>query len=201
MKRVKVKPGEDLSEGNVEKVISSLDEGCTKKHACSILGIAYNTKRLSSIIEGYKNRKDFEKKQRAKMRGKPIDPQERASIIQSYLESGSMESVARGHWRSVAVVKKELENCGALLKGSKKDYFNPLMVPDICVSSSFNEGELVWSSRYNCVAEILKYYDKQDAYKIWVHGSESQFAIQATEDLGSLAHLADLGVNIKRITS
>lgn len=198
VKRIKVKAGEDLSPANIDRVIQMLSEGCTKKAACEALGISYNTKRLTSIIEGHEARMDFEKKQRAKMRGKPVSKEEVTSMIQQYLTTGSMEQVAQGHWRSTAVVKQVLENHGALLKAQKTDYFNPMLLPDECVAESFEKGELVWSARYNCAAEIDKCYGN-DTYRIWILGPNCQFAIQPLEELGSLKHLQALGVNIQRI--
>ncbi len=49
-----------MTEANIVRVIKLLEptegKAITKKDACQILGMAYNTTRLSSIIEEYKNR-------------------------------------------------------------------------------------------------------------------------------------------------
>lgn len=197
-KRVKLKPGEDLSAGNVKRAIAALDKGETKKAACGILGIAYNTTRLATIIERYHENVAFEKKQRAARRGKAVDTEEAVSMIEQYLAEASMESVAKTHWRGTALVKATLSKHGALLKSPKTDYHNPELLPDECVVDTVKVGQLVWSSRYNGPAEVDAVYPN-DVYRIWVLGPQCQFSMQPIEELGSLKHLEDLGVNIKRI--
>lgn len=198
-RRIKVKAGEDLSPNNIERAIESLDKGSTKKVACDILGIAYNTKRLANIIEGHENKKRFDKEQRAKRRGKPISDEELIGMVEQYLECGSIEQVAKSHWRGTALVKAALSRVGALLKSPKTDYFNPILLPDECVAESFEVGQLVWSARYNCAAEVDGIFS-EGVYRLWLLGKEKQFAFQPVEELGSLKHLEELGVNIKRVT-
>jgi len=59
MKRgVKAKDHEKLDDANIQKVSDLLeaDKPITKKEACEILNISYNTTRLKKIIEEYKDR-------------------------------------------------------------------------------------------------------------------------------------------------
>ena len=53
MAKIKKKEGENLTETNIEKVIGLLEQEkpITKKQACEILNISYNTTRLTKIIE------------------------------------------------------------------------------------------------------------------------------------------------------
>lgn len=53
VKRVKVKEGEKLTPSNIEKVIGLLEieKPISKKDACELLNISYNTTRLARIIE------------------------------------------------------------------------------------------------------------------------------------------------------
>ena len=55
MKRgVRKRAGENLSPANIRRVIHSLnEEGITKKVACEMLNISYNTTRLNRIIEEF----------------------------------------------------------------------------------------------------------------------------------------------------
>ena len=49
---VRKREGENLSPANIRRVIHSLnEEGITKKVACEMLNISYNTTRLNRIIE------------------------------------------------------------------------------------------------------------------------------------------------------
>lgn len=61
----KTKNGEQekLEDENVLRVIKLLEDTnpITKKEACSLLNIAYNTTRLASIIDKYKERKTRER--------------------------------------------------------------------------------------------------------------------------------------------
>lgn len=198
VKRIKLKAGEDISGVNVQRAIDSMIDGGTKKDACAILGISYNTKRLQRIIDGYHDRLEFEKKQKAKRRGKPVDNYEAVSIIEAYLITGSMEAAAKQHWRSTSIIKQTLLKHGALLKAAKSDYFNPMLLPDESMAEDFAKGDLVWSARYNNVAEVDKVYGN-NVYRIWVLGTNCRYAMQPVEELGSLKHLEKLGVNITRI--
>lgn len=198
VKRIKVKAGEDLSPENVLRAIEALEKGSTKKVACGMLGIAYNTTRLKTIIETYHDRVAFVKRQKAKRRGTPVLVPEAIMMIEEYLESGSMEQVSKARFRTTALVKETLNKYGALLKAAKTDYFNPMLMPDECMADSLSKGDLVWSSRYNAAAEVDSLV-KEGVYRIWVLGTQCQFAMQPIEELGSLKHLEELGVNIKRV--
>ena len=58
---------ERLDEAHMERVIAGLEQEkpITKKDACQILGIAYNTTRLGTLIEKYKESKERDAKRRA----------------------------------------------------------------------------------------------------------------------------------------
>ena len=57
---MRIKKHENLSEANISKVISLLEgeKPITKKEACGILNIAYNTTRLNKIITEHKETMD-----------------------------------------------------------------------------------------------------------------------------------------------
>ena len=70
-------------------------------------------------------------------------------------------------------------------------------MPDEMVSKTFDIGELVWSSRYNAVAEIRGVHvrnihmkdihvDTREVYSIWVFGKHNEFAYQPWWELGKL---------------
>ena len=72
---IKKKNYENLTAVNIEKVKSLLNPSSsqkpiTKKEACDILNIAYNTARLSKIIESYDEQRDYTKKRKASLRDK-----------------------------------------------------------------------------------------------------------------------------------
>ena len=58
------KETERLDDASIERAIELLDNRGTKKDACAILGINYNTTRLASIIDKYKEKKLIEETKR-----------------------------------------------------------------------------------------------------------------------------------------
>lgn len=202
MRKIKLKAGENVSPTNVARVIAYLGEPkSTKKIACEMLGISYNTTRLANIIEDYNETVARTERLKAKKRGTAIDSTEAASIISEYLETASMQQVSNSHYRSVATIKTVIHKYGADLISLKSDYFRPHLIPEAAVRTVFKVGELVWSARYNCMAEIRKPTNDGNGYWIWVLGEASQQSAQATEELGSLEHLASIGVDLERLAT
>ena len=64
---VRRKEGEDFSKATIKRVISLLESAkpITKKDACAILNITYNTTRLNKIIQEYKSNEERIKKRNA----------------------------------------------------------------------------------------------------------------------------------------
>ena len=58
---IKKQEGENLTDANIKKVIRllSAEKPITKKEACSILNISYNTTRLSKVIEDYESDQEY----------------------------------------------------------------------------------------------------------------------------------------------
>ena len=199
-KRVKLQVGEDLSPTNIARVIEYLEtDKPTKKVACEMLGIKYNTARLGNIIDDYIDSKARDKRLRNKKRGTPVLQDEAVSIITEYLLSRSISRVADVHFRSKALIKATLEKYGANLISAKTDYFNPVLLPDSTCRDSFEIDEVVWSARYNCMAKICD--PVKGGYWVWILGANAQQSAQATEELGSLSALKDLGVNLTKIAN
>ena len=79
---------ENITDFNLEKVIKLLEaeKPITKKSACEILSIAYNTSRLASLIDAYKAKKARDIEMRAQKRYKAPTADEINLVITSYLE-------------------------------------------------------------------------------------------------------------------
>ena len=178
-------------------VIAHLENGGSKKAACEMLGIAYNTKRLDTLIENFVNRQELEKAHRAKKRKEAIKPEEVGMWVTSYLNGASMAELSKEYFRSEAIIKHHLEKHGALLRQQKTDRLNPAMLPEQCVATEFTPGQSVWSAAYNCVAQVVCKY--KNPYRIQVLSSGIQeFSYQPAYELGDLTHLEKLGVNLER---
>ncbi len=217
MSRIKQKQGEKLDEFTVSSVITLLesDNPITKKEACQILNISYNTTRLKKIIAGHKEQVERETKLRAKNRGKKAQPQEITRVIEEYLSGDSITEISRSMYRSVAFVKNVIQKYNVPERVTSHDYFHPELLPDEILSEDYEPGEIVWSARYNTTAVIKGHKSSDPKFKQWdnnglvqthpIHGKcyrirttgkNEQYAIQPWYELGKLNHLKNLGVKL-----
>lgn len=195
---------ERMTDANIAKVIGLLnpedakDKPITKKDACIILGMSYNTKRLDNIIASYIERIAYTAERKKALRGKPASESEVIMAIQSYIEGDSIDAIAKSLFRGVAFVKGILVKHGVTLRPPSHDYFHPELIPDEAVRDKFNIGEIVYSARYNSNAEVRKELVDINGlvYRIWLLGDEQKFAYTPVYELASLEHLRVLGVKV-----
>lgn len=209
---VKAKEHENLSDTNVRKVIALLEgsPSITKKEACTILNIAYNTTRLSKIIESFKESQELAKRMREKKRGTPADKDEIKWIVQSFIRGDSVTDIAKKNYRSVAFINHLIESLGVPKRAKGDEAHKVVLLPDSCMGESFFDGEIAWSAKYHAPCKVLKkledtrYYDTwgTSCYKVWVfERSEETFnqggfnAFQPAYDLGRLSHLDEYGID------
>ena len=193
-----------LTDTNIERVISLLEpkegKAITKKDACQILGITYNTTRLGQIIEKYKAGKAKEAERRAALRGKPATQDEIVYIIQEYLEGHTIDAISKATYRSANFVKQLLEKHNVPIRATSHDYFRPELIPEGAMRDRFSVGEIVYSARYDSTARI----DAEQAdprhgwvYRIWLLSDKwMQNAYAEACELASLQHLREIGVKI-----
>ena len=190
---------EKLTELNIERVIALLsqEKPITKKAACEILGINYNTTRLDSILEDYKKRKDFEKEQREKKRYKPATDAEIQFVVEGYLSGEPVSELAKRIYRSDSFINSILDRIGVPRRSSAFSYFRPQPLPEECISNKFEVGEKVYSSRYESLATIIKEFEQNGdkVYRVYLTDERwQQYAYQPWWELGSLKHLQKYGV-------
>jgi len=194
-----------MTSSNIELVISKLNpsdpsiKAITKKDACAILGMTYNTKRLDSIIEEHLKKKADEKRRRAEKRGKPITRDEEVYAISMYLEGQALEKISTALYRTTAAIKEIIATHNVPTRCASPDYFNPRLIPEPLVRTEFAENEIVFSARYNSVARVIKEAPTNKflgkVYQIWLPEERwKQFAYQPASELASLQHLKELGV-------
>ena len=87
MRRIKKKDTENLSDTNIRKVINLLsgDSPITKKEACGILNISYNTTRLQRIIDEFEETQTYREKRKAQNKGKAATKDEVADAVTRFL--------------------------------------------------------------------------------------------------------------------
>lgn len=196
-----------MTDTNISRVIGLLnpkEEGVkaiTKKEACSLLGMAYNTKRLDQIIAEYQAKKELERKRRAERRGKAATQEEITFAIGEYLLGETVDSISKSLYRSPAFVKAILEKYSVPIRSTSHDYFKPALIPDGAVRERFKVGEVVYSARYDALArveaEIENHPEHGWVYRCWLPSEKwQQFCYQPATELASLEHLRELGVKV-----
>lgn len=194
-----------MTDANIARVIRLLEpveEGAkpiTKKDACQILGMSYNTTRLGTIIQQYKDKQARDKKFRAEKRGKPLTNDELTYIISEYLTGEPIDGISKGIYRSPGFVKQVLEDYSVPIRVPGHSYFSPQLIPEGAVRDRFKVGEVVYSARYDTLAKITS--EKQDPkhgwiYSMWLRGNWQQNAYQPAYELASLEHLRAVGITI-----
>lgn len=195
-----------MTDANIARVIRLLEpteEGkkpITKKDACAILGMSYNTTRLGTIIEDYKQKQVRTAQRKSQLRGKPATQEEKVYIISEYLNGETIDAISKMTYRSSKFIKDVLEGNSVPIRVPGSSYFNPELIPDGAIRDRFRVGEVVYSSRYDSIARIDAEQKTEKygfIYRIWLLSDRwLQSAYQEASELASLEHLRELGVKI-----
>jgi len=145
---VKKKAHEKLDNKNIQRVIDALngENPITKKEACGMLHINYNTPRLSKIIKNYREEIAYRQKRMDRNRGKSATNDEKREIISQYLTGITITDIAKAMYRSTPFVKSFIDNTGVPTRVTLGEEF---IVPDECVKEEFKIGEWVWFNDYH----------------------------------------------------
>ena len=218
MRIVRKKSYEKLDDANLQRVLEALnnEKPITKKEACAMLNITYNTTRLSSIMVDFQETLEFRAKRKSQNRGRKATDYEIKQSIEMYLDEQPVSSIASALYRSSTFVRNLLDRVGVPQKRPKTLQGMSEKIgylPDECVSESFEPGEKVWCARYDLPARVVKekYSTKYDCltyqvYVIELTNFESKYfgfikeggfhAHFCSYDLGSLRHLNKYDINI-----
>ena len=230
VRKIKKKDHENLSESNISKVITLLNgnQPISKKEACDMLNIAYNTTRLQKIIDDYYDKKEYKALRKKQNRGRGATDAEIREAVERYLSGDSLAEIASGLYRSTGFVKSLIERVGVPNVGKESGV---ACLPDSCVAEEFEDGEVVWSAVYNKPARVdyevsidyqaekagfvdvnyeKKYGSKCYAIYIieevredvdkWANVDKGGFtAYSLAYDLGKLSHLKKYEVDLSRI--
>jgi hypothetical protein len=230
VRRVKKKDHENLSETNIQKVISLLNgkQPISKKEACSMLNIAYNTTRLQRIIDDYQDKIEYRELRKKQNRGRGASNEEICEAVERYLSGESIAEIASGLYRSSGFIRSIIERVGVPRVERESGI---AVLPDSCVAESFSPGEVVWSAVYQKPARVdyelsvdyqaeregfidvnyeRKYGSKcyaiyvmeeiRDDTEKWANVETGGYAAYSLAyDLGKLSHLEKYGVDLSRI--
>ena len=192
---VRIKEGENITPQSVERVIKLLgdeEKPISKKEACDILRVAYNTKRLQAIIDEHNEKKEFIKSQKKAVRNTPVSKIDVASICGMYLSGEPLKEIVDSVFRSMSVVKRVLIQQNIPLRNASNTYQNPPYLPDNSYSEDYVKGDLVYSARYDSLATIDnegQWYNGSKVYPIHIVGDHERGAFQPAEELSDLRKL------------
>ena len=192
--KVKRQEGEDYTEADLLKVIKLLnaDKPITKKTACAMLRISYNTARLKRIIESYIEEKERIAKLKKANRTIAVSKEDESYVVTGYLEGQSLADISDIVYRSIPVIKRILNKYNIPLRTTSNDQ----VILESPPRDDYAIGDLVFSAKYNSPAEIVKDLGNS-VYRIWVFGSE-QFACQPYYEIGDMREAQkELGIKIK----
>ena len=98
---IKSKKHEKLDEANIQRVIGHLesDTPITKKEACEMLNISYNTTRLSKIIEEHIETMNFRARRKELNKGKRATDMEIRQTVQRYLSGEPVSDIAKSLYK------------------------------------------------------------------------------------------------------
>lgn len=176
---MRIKKHENLTQANITKVIELLNptdgsQPITKKEACGILNIAYNTTRLGNIISEHLETMEFRARRKAQNRGKAATKKEIQDAIRGYLDGETVSDIAKQLYRSPAFVKGIIDRIGVPQKIAHTDYEGRrnALLPEQCVAEEFQPKEKVWAIRQNYPAiverEIQPEKAEERGYKVYL---------------------------------
>ena len=173
---IKAKAHEKLDEANIERVMNSLEaeNPVTKKEACGMLNIAYNTTRLSKIISEFKETRDYRRNRMDQNKGKIATSDEINEIVMNYLVGMNYAEISRSMYRSATFIRNVVDRVGVPTKVAMGEEF---IVPDECVKYEFEVGEWVWFNDNHpdarggkagkIVKEVSSKRGKEGEYKVY----------------------------------
>ena len=219
---IRKKKQEKLDEDNLSRVQEALASTTpiTKKEACEMLNISYNTTRLNRILEDHEETLRFRATRKSQLKGTKATNAEIKQTIEWYLDERPISDIAKAMYRSSTFVKNIVNRVGVPEKRPKTEQQGSGYLPEECVCDTFEQGEKVWYSRKDLPARVIKeisahgntnYENKyaSKCYQIYVielTNFESPYfgfikeggyyATALAYDLGSLRHLEKYGAEI-----
>jgi len=150
----------DISETKIRQAIWMQKANKTKKAICQHLGIAYNTKRLDTIIQDFKDKEVRQAELKKKARAKVLTEGEKEGIVKSYQDGESQSAIAKQLYLTPQRVKTVLIEKGIPLRARKKTGQATVdhVVQDLEVK--FAKDERVFVPGINSFAVVKKVYDE-----------------------------------------
>ena len=150
----------DISETKIRQAIWMQKANKTKKSICEHLGIAYNTKRLDTIIQDFKDKEVRQAELKKKARAKVLTEGEKENIVKSYQEGESQSAIAKQLYLTPQRIKAVLIEKGIPIRARKKTGQATVdhVVQDLEVK--FEKGDKVFVPGINSFAKVKTVYDE-----------------------------------------
>jgi len=150
----------EITEAKIRQVLWMIKAGKTKKACCEHLGIAYNTKKLESIITEFEKGIEREKELKKAARSKIFTAKEKQSIADSYLNGMAQSAIAKQFYISPQRVKNILLELNVPIRGRGKNAEAQVdhIVQDLEVK--FAKGDRVFLAKLNTFGIIHKVFDE-----------------------------------------
>lgn len=152
---------EEIPEAKIRQVIWMLKSKKTKKACCEHLGIAYNTKKLDSIIQEFHKKQEREQELKKAARNKIFTEAEKKGIARDYLNGETQSAIAKSYFVSPQRVKKILLEMNVPIRGrgKKQEAKVDHIIQDLEVR--FKKGDKVFIAKHNAFGIIDKVYDEE----------------------------------------
>lgn len=153
-------PTTDISEAKIRQAIWMLKANKTKKSICEHLGIAYNTKRLDTIIQDFQN-KENRIAELKKVRSKtPFSKDDMKSIVDDYNNGESQSAIAERWYTSPQRIKNVLMEMNVPIRARSKTGEAKVdhVIQDLDVK--FSKGDKIFIPKKNSFGIIYKVYDE-----------------------------------------
>lgn len=153
-------PTQEITEAKIRNAIWYLKSGKTKKFVCDFLSIAYNTKKLDSIIEEFHRKNEREAELKKAARTKIFTQKEKEAIASQYLAGEAQSNLAKQYFISPQRIKAILLETNTPIRGRGKNSEAKVdhIVQDLEVK--FKAGDKVFLAKYNCFAIVHNVYDE-----------------------------------------
>jgi len=151
----------EISETKIRQAIWMVKANKTKKSICEHLGIAYNTKRLDTILQEFQDRETRLKELKKKRSKTPFTEAEKKQIVNDYNNGESQSAIATRLYASPQRIKNVLIEMNVPIRARSKRGEAKVdhVVQDLDVI--FKEGDRVFIPKINSFGKVKQVFDEE----------------------------------------
>ncbi len=150
----------EISETKIRQAIWMLKTNKTKKSICEHLGIAYNTKRLDTIVKDFQDREERVAELKKKRSKTPFSEAEKINIVKDYNDGDSQSAIAERLYTTPARIKSVLIEMNVPLRARSKKGEATVdhVVQDLDII--LKKGDRVFIPKINSFGTIKEVFDE-----------------------------------------